>query len=186
MRVIVDTNVFVSGVFFGGIPGRILEAWRHARIQLVLSAEILDEYRRVGQALAAQHPGVDLGPFLGLLMVHAEIVEAPPLADRVALDPDDDKFLACAIAAGLADVRPTPRRARSVAGLPACRRATSGFPPGFPLLLRRTLGAPYSRRSSLPPGRRHVCRRASSPLPLQSHLLDSGILVSHFPAVDTG
>ena len=104
MRVILDTNVFVSGVFFGGIPGRIIEAWRHARIQLVLSAEILDEYRRVGQALAAQHPGVDLGPFLGLLMVHAEIVEAPPLADRVALDPDDDKFLACAIAAGPAIV----------------------------------------------------------------------------------
>ena len=53
MRVVLDTNVFVSGVFFGGIPGRILEAWRDARIQLVLSAEILDEYQRVGQTLGA-------------------------------------------------------------------------------------------------------------------------------------
>lgn len=28
MRVIVDTNVLTSGAFFGGIPGRILSAWR--------------------------------------------------------------------------------------------------------------------------------------------------------------
>ena len=102
MRIVLDTNVFVSGVFFGGVPGRILDAWRDARVQLVLSAEILAEYQRVGQVLAAQYPGVDLEPFLGLLTVQAEIVEAPDLPEPVCFDPDDDKFLACAIAAGVA------------------------------------------------------------------------------------
>ena len=100
MKVVLDTNVFVSGIFFGGIPGQILEAWRYGRIQLVLSAEILEEYQRVGQVLSAQYHGVDLEPFLGLLTVHAEIVEAPPLPEPVCSDPQDDKFLACAIAAG--------------------------------------------------------------------------------------
>ncbi len=52
MRIVLDTNVFVSAVFFGGVPGRILEAWRDGRLQLVLSAAILDEYQRVGQALS--------------------------------------------------------------------------------------------------------------------------------------
>jgi putative PIN family toxin of toxin-antitoxin system len=98
VRVILDTNVFVSGVFFGGVPGRILEAWRDGQIRLVVSAEILDEYQRVGQILAADHPGVDLEPLLGLLAVHAEVVEAPPLAEQVCVDSDDDKFLACALA----------------------------------------------------------------------------------------
>ena len=28
VRVVIDTNVLVSGVFFGGLPGRILEAWK--------------------------------------------------------------------------------------------------------------------------------------------------------------
>ena len=102
MRIVLDTNVFVSGVFFGGVPGRILEAWRDARAQLVLSAEILEEYQRIGQMLGAQYSGVDLEPFLGLLTVHAEIVEAPELPEQVSSDPDDDKFLACAIAAGVA------------------------------------------------------------------------------------
>lgn len=42
MRIVLDTNVFVSAVFFGGVPGRILEAWRDGRFHLVLSAEIAD------------------------------------------------------------------------------------------------------------------------------------------------
>ena len=58
MRFVLDTNAFVSAVFFSGVPGRILEAWRDGRLQLVLSAGILDEYQRVGQALSAQYAGV--------------------------------------------------------------------------------------------------------------------------------
>lgn len=99
MRIVLDTNVLVSAVFFGGVPGRILEAWRDGRLQLVLSVDILEEYQRVGQALASKYSGVDLKPFLNLLTVEAEIIEASGLPTPVSADPDDDKFLACASAA---------------------------------------------------------------------------------------
>lgn len=56
MRVILDTNVFISGVFFGGPPSRILEGWRDGRLKLVLSPEILDEYQRVAAELRGQFP----------------------------------------------------------------------------------------------------------------------------------
>jgi putative PIN family toxin of toxin-antitoxin system len=102
VRIVLDTNVFASAVFFSGVPGRILEAWRDGRVQLVLSADILDEYQRVGQALSAQYAGVDLEPILALLTVEAEIIEAPALSAPVSADPDDDKFFACASAAGAA------------------------------------------------------------------------------------
>lgn len=101
MRIILDTNVFVSGAFFGGILARILGAWRDARIRPVLSAEIFEEYRRVGQILGDRFPGIDLEPLLALLAVNAEFVEAPALSEPVSTDPDDDKFLACAVAAGV-------------------------------------------------------------------------------------
>jgi putative PIN family toxin of toxin-antitoxin system len=101
LRIVLDTNVFISGVFFGGPPARILEAWRDARVLPVLSAEILEEYRRVGVELKARYAEVDLEPFLALLGVHAEFVEASPLTEPVASDPDDDKFLACALAGGV-------------------------------------------------------------------------------------
>jgi putative PIN family toxin of toxin-antitoxin system len=45
MRIILDTNVFVSGIFFTGPPYRILEAWRDRKIELVVSPEILEEYQ---------------------------------------------------------------------------------------------------------------------------------------------
>ena len=101
MRIVLDTNVLVSAVFFGGLPGRILEAWRNGHLQLVMSADILQEYQRVGQVLGDKYSGVDLGPFLSLLAVHGELVNAPVLPEPVSADPDDDKFLACAMAAGV-------------------------------------------------------------------------------------
>lgn len=55
MKVVLDTNVVLSGIFFGGVPGRILTAWSEGRVQLVLTPEILDEYRRAGDALALGH-----------------------------------------------------------------------------------------------------------------------------------
>lgn len=97
MRVILDTNVFVSGIFFTGPPHQILKAWRNGELTLVISAEILEEYQRVSAALTEQFPAIDLKPVVEFIMVHAEMVAAPPLLEPVCTDPDDDKFLACAV-----------------------------------------------------------------------------------------
>ncbi|HEX2465913.1 MAG TPA: putative toxin-antitoxin system toxin component, PIN family [Thermoanaerobaculia bacterium] len=100
MRIVLDTNVFVSGVFFGGPPGRILEAWRDGSAEIVVSREILEEYVRVGEELAVKFPGVE-GPALDLVSVSAILVAASPLFERASRDSEDDKFLACAVAAGV-------------------------------------------------------------------------------------
>ena len=98
MRVILNTNVFVSGVFFAGPPYRILEAWRDGELQLVVSEEILEEYQRVGETLAEQFPGINLQPIIDLVTTNAEIFPNQILRGSVCEDPDDDKFIACAIA----------------------------------------------------------------------------------------
>ena len=100
MKVVVDTNVVISGVFFGGMPSRILEAWRDGKIDLVVSPDILEEYRRVGDRLETQFADVSLAPFIALLVMTAEIVEPPGLSKQVSRDRDDDKFIACALAGG--------------------------------------------------------------------------------------
>lgn len=41
MKVVLDTNVFLSGVFFGGPPFLILQAWRDGKIQLVICPKTL-------------------------------------------------------------------------------------------------------------------------------------------------
>ncbi|MDD5008951.1 MAG: putative toxin-antitoxin system toxin component, PIN family [Syntrophorhabdaceae bacterium] len=100
MKIVLDTNVFISGIFFTGPPHRILEAWRDGKIQLVISPEILAEYSRVGKILAEEYPLIDVHPMIDLVTVEAELYNAQGLLEPVCSDPDDDKFLACAIAGG--------------------------------------------------------------------------------------
>ena len=45
MRVVIDTNVFVSGIFWeGNFCSQIIEKWRKRKFNLVSSTEILDEF----------------------------------------------------------------------------------------------------------------------------------------------
>jgi putative PIN family toxin of toxin-antitoxin system len=97
LKIVLDTNVFISGVFFTGPPYKILKAWRDGRIQILISEEIIEEYRRVGELLSKQFFDIEFGQILQLLTINAEFVQPLKLTARVCEDPDDDKFLECAI-----------------------------------------------------------------------------------------
>ena len=99
MKIVLDTNVLMSGIFFGGNPHRILQSWRAGRLQLVVSTEILAEYAEVAERLTAEFGLGEAETTIALMATGAEIVAAPQLPTQVCDDPDDDKFLACAVAA---------------------------------------------------------------------------------------
>jgi putative PIN family toxin of toxin-antitoxin system len=99
MRVILDTNVILSAIFFGGVPGRILNAYRDGILTIVLSPEILDEYRATAERLAKKFD-VGCEEILDWIAMHSEMVAALELIEPVCADPDDDKFIACALASG--------------------------------------------------------------------------------------
>jgi len=98
VKVVLDTNVLVSGILFSGPPHQILQAWSQGRVQLAMTSEMLEEYRRVGTELQRAFPGVDIGAVLDLILVGSEFFEPAPLGGPICSDPDDDKFLACAVA----------------------------------------------------------------------------------------
>jgi len=56
VRVVLDTNVLISGIFFSGPPAQILKGWRQGRLQLLTSPEILAEYARVAAELRSEFP----------------------------------------------------------------------------------------------------------------------------------
>ena len=74
MRIVLDTNVWVSGIFFSGTPHRILRAWRDGRLTIVYSAAILQEYERVLTELSHNFPQINGRPFLQLLSGYGELV----------------------------------------------------------------------------------------------------------------
>jgi putative PIN family toxin of toxin-antitoxin system len=103
MRIIVDTNVFVSGIFWSGASYRILKAWQQDKISLVVSQEIIDEYERVGKNLSEKYSSIDIdiAPFLQLVAIYAEFYVPCKLEKAISRDSDDDKFIACALAANV-------------------------------------------------------------------------------------
>jgi len=68
------------------------------RFQLLVSTEILQEYLNVAERLADRYAGVEYESILGLIIQNAELVQPSKLPEPVSTDPDDDKFLACALA----------------------------------------------------------------------------------------
>ena len=98
MRVVIDTNVFVSGVFWSGSPAAVLDAWRDGRIRVVLSPGILAEYERVGSELGREHLNIQLNGIIQLLAMNSQVVNDTVLPGNMCSDPDDDKFLAAAVA----------------------------------------------------------------------------------------
>jgi uncharacterized protein len=99
IKAILDTNVFISGVFWKGPPFEILRAWQEQRFRLAISPPILDEYRRVLDEMVKRYPLPVLSSILGVIEVHSEMVEPVSFAKPVCSDPDDDKFLEAALAA---------------------------------------------------------------------------------------
>ena len=90
MKIVLDTNVFVSGIFFGGAPAIILEAWQEERVDLAASREILAEYDRVCNELSAHYRNIDPAPFLALVALNAEFIDCPPLNEQVCSDTDPE------------------------------------------------------------------------------------------------
>lgn len=98
MKIVLDTNVFISGIFFSGPPAQILKAWKEQKIQIVLSKEILNEYQSVAEELSANFSSVDIEPIIELLTIYGEVVETEGISVKVCEDPDDNMFIECAIA----------------------------------------------------------------------------------------
>lgn len=98
MKVVIDTNVLMSGIFFKGPPHDIINLWQENIFELFVSEEILDEYTRVADELSEKLSSSILSKILNLLSMRATIVEPVKLPHKICVDEDDDKFIACALA----------------------------------------------------------------------------------------
>lgn len=101
LRVVLDTNVLVSGVGYpGGTPGRILNAWRENRFQAVLSDYILDEMVRVLPSLKrVLLSAEEIRKLRYAFRLRAEIVNPLAETDPALRDPADQPILGTLLAA---------------------------------------------------------------------------------------
>ena len=102
LRVVLDTNVLLSGIAYpSSVPGKIMTAWRHGSIDVLLSAYILDELRRVLPRLAHRHglTEVEIGDLVDILSIQAETIEPLASTEPALRDSDDQPVLGTLLAA---------------------------------------------------------------------------------------
>lgn len=104
MRVVLDTNVLLSGLMFpDGAPGRVVAAWREARFELVISVHQLAEigrtlaYPKIRRILDWDDRAIE--QFIRQLYIRAQIVDLDKVSVEVPADPDDAPILATLVAA---------------------------------------------------------------------------------------
>ncbi len=96
MRVVIDTNVFVSS-FFGGNPRAIIDKWIRGELTLCLSGEIVTEYIEVLLRLGLDQE--EMNHILSLFSrgFNCLFTAKTPDLKIVEEDPNDDKFIECAV-----------------------------------------------------------------------------------------
>jgi putative PIN family toxin of toxin-antitoxin system len=104
MRVVADTNVFISALMFGGLAGRFLDLALSRRFTLVTSKALLDELdEKLRDKFAV--PEHDALAIRAKLEGYANLVNPDFELNMVSDDPDDNRVLECAVA-GIADWLP--------------------------------------------------------------------------------
>ena len=101
MKVVIDTNVFVSSLLNpAGSPRKVIDLWRFEKITLCLSKAILEEYFELLDRFGLTEKPMG-EQFLRLFQSrYNQIFVASPAAIKaVPEDPHDDKFIECAVAA---------------------------------------------------------------------------------------
>jgi putative PIN family toxin of toxin-antitoxin system len=96
-RVVLDTNVYISALLFGGLPGDLLELAFLRAFTLIVSPDLLDELEeKLREKFGVSQEDVRL--LRARLESVSQVVEPRERLSVIADDPDDDRVLECALA----------------------------------------------------------------------------------------
>ena len=98
--VVLDANVVLAAIGWGGTARLCLKLAAKRRIALCVTESILAEYEAViPERLKAEMPELDPQPKLAWIRAKAKLIEPAALGKQRSRDPKDDAYLACALAA---------------------------------------------------------------------------------------
>jgi putative PIN family toxin of toxin-antitoxin system len=99
IRVVADSNVYVSAIIFGGKPQTVLELAQEGQIELFISDDILAEVTRILRDKFGRSREQLEADVMALDAITTR-VQAIERIDAVTADADDNRILECAVAAG--------------------------------------------------------------------------------------
>ena len=99
MRIVLDTNVFISGIFWeGNFCSKIIDKWKNEEFELVSSIEIIEELLNTLKHFKIQLDEETIESWRNIIIERVIIAKSSERLDVIKEDPDDNKFLETAIA----------------------------------------------------------------------------------------
>ena len=96
MRIVIDTNVVASAIFFGGKPRELLELLMRRQVDAYASPEIIREYQETCDELISRYPVKPVLLPLNQIIAACRLIKTRSKIS-VCRDPEDDKFIECAV-----------------------------------------------------------------------------------------
>lgn len=99
IEVTADTNVYISALNFAGLPRQLLLEAQAGSVKLAITAHILEEVTGV---LQAKFQWSERAIAEAIALISACTIQVTPtqVLDVVETDPDDNRIIECALAAG--------------------------------------------------------------------------------------
>ncbi len=99
IKVVLDTNVFISGIFWeGNFCSQIIDAWMSRKIVMISSLEIVEELGETLRDFKIRMPEELIKELQNRIIENAIIVEPKEKLNIVKDDSDDNKLFEAAIA----------------------------------------------------------------------------------------
>jgi len=100
-RIVLDTNVLVSALLFQGELSKIHMLWKKGVIVPLLTKETFNEFQKVLVYPKFSLTAEEIKSILQEeVLPFFEVVDQTESAAGVCRDPDDDKFISCALSGG--------------------------------------------------------------------------------------
>ena len=99
MRIVIDTNILISGVFFRGKERDLLELWFSGKFNVICTEEIFEEYLEVLTRFTVKSGENKHQEITGIIAKNCLFIKNV-YDEKYSRDPDDDKFINCAKSGG--------------------------------------------------------------------------------------
>src|SRR3989344_31482 len=98
MKVVLDTNVFISGIFWSGnYCSQLIDKWKNKEIELVSSIEIIEELVKTLRNFKILMPESMIEEWRNIILNNSIIIKPSTKIDAVKEDPEDNKFIETAV-----------------------------------------------------------------------------------------
>ena len=98
MKIVLDTNVFISGIFWKGASNKVIVNWKEGKFTLVTSLETISEIIKVLKDFKIRLSDDMIKEWVDLIVRNSIIVEPKEKIEAVKDDPKDNIFIETAVA----------------------------------------------------------------------------------------